>query len=104
MIKVRSLHSIYILSGSSNKCWLHTCHACVITTWRLGLLALLVARKHGKRTDLKRLNNELILVDWVLVSLTNFFPPENIFQTFCPKPNSRNIKLDFYSSNSVGCP
>ena len=24
----------FILSGSPNKCWLHTCDACVITTWR----------------------------------------------------------------------
>ena len=25
----------YILSGSPNKCLLHTCDACIITTWRL---------------------------------------------------------------------
>ena len=36
----------FILSGSSNECWLHTCNACVITTWRLGLRAPLVARKN----------------------------------------------------------
>ena len=37
----------YILSGSPNECnecWLHTCDVCVITTWRLGLRAPLVAR------------------------------------------------------------
>ena len=28
----------FILSGSPNNCWLHTCDACVITTWRIGLL------------------------------------------------------------------
>ena len=33
----------FILSGSPNECWLHTCDACVITTWRLGLRAPLVA-------------------------------------------------------------
>ena len=33
----------YILSGSPNECWLHTCDACVITSWRLGLRAPLVA-------------------------------------------------------------
>ena len=33
-----------ILSGSPNECWLHTRDACVITTWRLGLRAPLVAR------------------------------------------------------------
>ena len=27
----------YILIGSPNECCLHTCDACVITTWRLGL-------------------------------------------------------------------
>ena len=25
-----------ILRGGPNECWLHSCHACVITTWRLG--------------------------------------------------------------------
>ena len=33
----------FILGGSPNECWLHTCDACVITTWRLGLRAPLVA-------------------------------------------------------------
>ena len=33
----------FILSGSPNQCWLHTCDACVITTWRLVLQAPLVA-------------------------------------------------------------
>ena len=36
----------FIFSGSPNKCWLHTCDACVIiTTWRLGLRAPLVTGK-----------------------------------------------------------
>ena len=35
-----------ILSGSPNECWLHTCDACIITTWRLEYLrAPLVTRK-----------------------------------------------------------
>ena len=34
----------FILSGSPNECWLHTCDACVITNWRLGLRAPLVVR------------------------------------------------------------
>ena len=34
----------FILSGSPNQCWLHTCDACLITTWRLGLRAPLVVR------------------------------------------------------------
>ena len=38
----------FILSGSLNKCWLHTCDACVITTWRLGLRAPLVACNYLK--------------------------------------------------------
>ena len=33
-----------ILTGSPNECWLHTCYACIITTWRLGLGAPLVTR------------------------------------------------------------
>ena len=37
---------LFILSGSPNECWLHTCDACVITTWRLGLWAPLVARNN----------------------------------------------------------
>ena len=83
----------YILSGSPNEFWLHTCDACVITTWRLGLLAPLVARKYGKRINLKRLNNLLILVDWVLFSRTksvtkqkvkpyNFFPKHSFSKLF----------------------
>ena len=35
----------YILSASPNECWLHTCNACVIRTWRLGLRAPLLACK-----------------------------------------------------------
>ena len=35
----------FILSGSPNKCWLHTC---IITTWRLGFQAPLVARNYLK--------------------------------------------------------
>ena len=35
----------YILCGSLNE-WLHTCNACVITTWRLELQAPLVARDY----------------------------------------------------------
>ena len=35
----------FILSGSPNECWLHTCNSCVITTWTLGLQAPLVAQK-----------------------------------------------------------
>ena len=34
----------FILSGSPNHCLLHTCDACLITSWRLGLRAPLVAR------------------------------------------------------------
>ena len=35
-----------ILSGSPNECWLHTCSTYIITTWRLGLRAPLVARNN----------------------------------------------------------
>ena len=33
---------------SPNECWLHTCHACVILTWTLGLRAPLVACNYGR--------------------------------------------------------
>ena len=36
----------YILSESPNECWLYTCDACVITTWRLRLQAPLVTRNY----------------------------------------------------------
>ena len=45
----------FILSGSPNKRWLHTCDACVITSWRLGLRVPLVARKY---IDLARAKSE----------------------------------------------
>ena len=32
----------FILNGSPNKCCPHTCNACIITTWRLGLPAPLL--------------------------------------------------------------
>ena len=37
----------FIRRGSPNECWLHTCDACVITTWRLGLKAPLVSRNNN---------------------------------------------------------
>ena len=37
----------FILSGSPNESWLHTCDECVITIWRLWLRAPLVARNCG---------------------------------------------------------
>ena len=36
----------YILTGSPNRCWLHTCNACIITTWKLGLQVPLVPHKN----------------------------------------------------------
>ena len=36
----------FILSGIPIEWWLHTCDACVITTWRLGLRTPLVARNY----------------------------------------------------------
>ena len=38
----------FLLSGSPNEWWLHTCEACAITTWGLGLRAPLVARNKPK--------------------------------------------------------
>ena len=36
-----------IFRGSPNKCWLRTCDACIITTWRSGLWAPFVAHNYG---------------------------------------------------------
>ena len=39
----------FVLSGIPNECWLHTCDACVIRTWRLGLrvpLSLVAPQNH----------------------------------------------------------
>ena len=47
------LYIPYICSGSPNKCWLHTCNACVITTWILGLGAPLVARNNCMYNTIK---------------------------------------------------
>ena len=45
----------FILSGSPNECWLHTCDACVIATWRLGLWAPLVACNIELRTTVNKI-------------------------------------------------
>ena len=50
----------FILSGSPNECWLHTCDARVIKTWRLGLRAPFVAR------------NNCLEENVFLISLQNF--------------------------------
>ena len=47
VIKLRYVHSIHSLSRSPSEFWLHTCDACVITTWRLALWAPLVARNNN---------------------------------------------------------
>ena len=48
---------LFILSGRPNESWLHTCDACVITTWRLGLLAPLVT--HNNNNNNNNNNNRL---------------------------------------------
>ena len=47
MVKTRVI-KLRVIEGpevQTIECWLRTCEACVITTWRLGLRAPLVARK-----------------------------------------------------------
>ena len=39
-----AFHSFLV--GVQTKCWLHTCDTCIMTTWRLGLRAPLVARNY----------------------------------------------------------
>ena len=49
-LSLRSKHFCYhgnVTSHSSSLRWLHTCDACVISTWRLGLRATLVARNNS---------------------------------------------------------
>ena len=44
-----AFHSFLVeVQTDAGWCWLHTCDACVITTWRLGLRAPLVARSPQK--------------------------------------------------------
>ena len=40
-----AFHSL-LVAVQINECWLHTCYACVITAWRLGLWAPFVARNN----------------------------------------------------------
>ena len=50
---------------ASPQSWLHTCDACVITTWRLGLRAPLVARnnkKHSRKSAVKQYWAQISLV------------------------------------------
>ena len=58
---------LFILSGSPNECWLHTCRACVITTWRLGLRAPLVARLNGMKECIR----QFIINRFLLQNLVN---------------------------------
>ena len=51
----------FILSGSPNECWLHTCDACAITTWRLGLRAPILARKN--LPQLNKSNSQILRPD-----------------------------------------
>ena len=53
-----------ILSGSPHECWLHTCNACIITTWPGLLEAWLVltsVKYHGNLYILIPLNQRLAL-------------------------------------------
>ena len=68
---------LHAITGSPNECWLHTCDACIITTWRLGLWALLVAR-----------NNYYLIFQCELHSQNN-----DVHYRQCSKPSSEN-RLD----------
>ena len=48
VIALRHVHSIHS-KWLPNKCWIHTCNACIITTWRLGLPAPLVAHNQCRK-------------------------------------------------------
>ena len=57
-----------ILSGSPSECWLHTCDACVITTWRLELRAPLVACIINNNN----INNNIEDITWPQIPLRVF--------------------------------
>ena len=59
----------FILSGSPNKC----CDACVITTWRLGLLAPLVTHNNNNSNNNNNNNNRLQDVTYTV----NWLPVEH---------------------------
>ena len=44
---IQLIHLVEVQTISPNEFWLHTCDACVITTWRLALRAPLVARNNN---------------------------------------------------------
>ena len=60
----------FILSGSPNECWPHTSDACVITTWKLGLWAPLVACK-------KPVNGQCLtkmtILSWLIFGCKSFW-------------------------------
>ena len=58
----------FILSGNPNECWLHRCDTCVITPWRLGLRAPLVARNKSLCSK-SNLNKELMALSSARASL-----------------------------------
>ena len=67
----------FILSGGANEGWLHTCDACVISTWRLGsspaksLVSILVIWKSSKNI----MNNFLkVLFSHVLFQSKDSWP------------------------------
>ena len=90
----------YILSGSPNECWLHTCDAYIIKTWRLGLQAPLVACNNPFtyffRLKLKASRHWLypwaLLWSFVTTKISSLFNPESLIA--CPTSASflRNFK------------
>ena len=78
----------FILNGSPNKCCPHTCNACIITTWRLGLRAPLVAHnnKHNNSTS------ELLFATdytYMLYTYSMHYVNTSVFAvtqtTYCPR-------------------
>ena len=85
----------FILSGSPNESWLHTCDACVITTWILGLRAPLVARnnkKHSRKSAVKQY--------WAQISLVknSKWQWPYSFNAQCRLANSK-----YFSSQTTSC-
>ena len=96
----------FILGGSPNKCWLLTCDACVITTWRLGLRTLLVARNNNASADFCA---SMLLLHWSSgisdfdglapirgLKTANYFRPQTISwkeKTFSPKHPWRTNRI-----------
>ena len=86
----------FVLSGRPNECWLLTSGSCVITTWRLGLRAPLVARKNIYYAQFQHERWTRTSDNVWIIWLRHYFAFKNLpcFLFFCPvKSLDLNMQL-----------